>query len=69
MLLMNKLQSVFQYHLKFIIEKLFLLSDSSEDEVFKIIQNIHILKVARVDNFSGKFLKDRAEILVKLREF
>ena len=49
------IQSVFQYYLKFIIEKPFHLSITSQGEVFKIIQYINILKAARVDSLSGKF--------------
>ena len=61
------IESVFQYYSKFIIEKPFHLSTTSQEEVVKIIQNIDILKAAGIDNFSVKFLKD--EIIVKpLRE-
>ena len=53
------------YYSKFIIEKPLHLGDTSEDEVFKIIQNIDISKAASIDNLSGKFLKDGDEILAK----
>ena len=59
------IESVFQYYSKFIIEKPFHLSITSQEEVFKIIQNIDISKAAGIDNLSGKFLKDGAEILAK----
>ena len=36
------MESVFQYYSKFIIEKPFHMSTTSEEEVFKIIQNIDI---------------------------
>ena len=59
------IESLFQYYSKFVIEKPFHLSITSQAEVFKIIQNIDILKAAGIDNLSGKCLKDRAEILAK----
>ena len=43
------LESVFQYYSKLIIEKPFYLSDASEEEIFKTIQNINILKAADID--------------------
>ena len=57
--------SVFQYYSKFIIEKSFHLCDTSEEDVFEIMQNIDILKAAGIDNLSAKLLKDGAEILAK----
>ena len=65
MLLTSITESVFQCYSKFIIEKPFHLSITSEEGVFKIIQNIDISKAAGIDNLSGKFLKDGAEILAK----
>ena len=59
------IESVFQYYSKFISEKPFHLS-TSQEKVFKIIQNNDISKAAGIDNLSGKFLKDGAEILEKL---
>ena len=59
------IESVFQYYSKFIIEKPFHLSITSQKEDFKIIQNIDISKSAGIDNLSGKFLKEGAEILAK----
>ena len=60
------IKSVFQYYSKFITEKPFHLSDTSEEKVFKIMQNIDILKAAGIGNLSGRFLKDGAEILAKV---
>ena len=54
-----------QYYSKFTIEKPFHLSITSQEEVFKIIQNTDISKAAGIDNLSGNFLKDGAEILAK----
>ena len=65
MLLTNITWHVFQYYSKFITEKIFHLSDTSEEELFKIMQNIQLLKAIGIDNLSGKFLKDGAEILAK----
>ena len=62
---MYNLESVFQYYSKFIIEKPFHSSDTYEEEVFKIMQNIDNSKAAGTDNLSGQFLKDGAEILTK----
>ena len=59
------IESVFQYYSKFIIEKPFHLSIISQEKVSKIIQNLDISKAAVIDNLSGKFLKDEAEILAK----
>ena len=41
------------------------MSIISQEELFKIIQNINISKAAGKDNLSGKCLKDGAEILAK----
>ena len=65
MLLINITESVFQYYLKFIIETPFHRSNTSEEEVFKIMERIDTLKAAGIDNLSGKFLKDGVEILAK----
>ena len=46
------IESVFQRYSKFIIEKPFHLSITSEKEIFKIIQNINIQKAAGIDNLS-----------------
>ena len=61
----HSIESVFQYYSKFIIKKPFHLSYTSEEEVFKIMQNIDISKAAGKDNQSGKLLKDGTEILAK----
>ena len=47
-------ESVFKYHSNFIIEKHFHLSDTSEEEVFKIMKNIDISKAAGIDSLSFK---------------
>ena len=57
--------SAFQYYSKFIIEKPFHLNDTSEEEVFKIMQNIGISRAAEGDKLSGKFFKYGAQILAK----
>ena len=54
------IESIFQYYSKFVIEKPFHRSVTAQEEVFKIIQNIDILKAAGIDNLSGKLLKDAA---------
>ena len=59
------MESIFQYYWKFTIEKPFHLSITSQEEVFKIIENIDISKAAGIDNPSGKFLKDGVEILAR----
>ena len=59
------LESVFKYYSKFITEKPFHLSDTSEEEVFKRMQNIAISKAAVIDNLSGKLLKFGAETIAK----
>ena len=59
------IESVFPYYSEFIIEISFHLSDASEEEAFKIMQNIDISKAAGMDDLSGEFLKDGVEILAK----
>ena len=49
------IESVSQYYSKFIIEKTFHLSITSQEEVFKIIQKIDISKAAGIDSPSGNF--------------
>ena len=41
------------------------MSITSQEEVFKIMQNIDISEAAGIDNVSGTFLKDGPEILAK----
>ena len=60
-----KIDSVLQYYSKFLIAKAFHLSITSQEEVLKIIQHVDISKAAGIDNLSGNFLRDRAEILAK----
>ena len=60
-----EIESVFQCYSKFMIEKPFHVSITSEEKVFKTIQNIDISKAAGTENLYEKFLKDGAEILAK----
>ena len=39
------------------------MNDTSEEKVFKIMQNIVILEAAGMNNLSGKYLKDGTEVL------
>ena len=48
---------------KFVIEKIFHLSDASKEEVSKIMQNIKISKAACLDKLPQNFLKGKTEIL------
>ena len=41
------------------------MSDIFEEDVFKIMQSIDILKAPGTDNLSGKFVIERAEILAE----
>ena len=59
------IESVFQYYSKFIIEKPFHLGHTFEEQVFKIMQNIEILKAAGIDNLSRNVRKYGAEKLEK----
>ena len=61
----NHIEFVFKYYLKCFTEKPFHLSITSQEQVYKIIQNMDISKAAGIDNLSGKFLKDGVEILAK----
>lgn len=61
------LKSPFQYCSKFIIEEFFHLSDTSEEEVFELTQNIKISKATGIENLSGKPSKDGTEILTEHR--
>ena len=56
---------IFQYYSNFIFENPFNLSDTSKNKGFKIMQNMDVSKAVGIDNLSGKFLKDGAEILAK----
>ena len=59
------LESALQYYSECIIEKPFHMSDTSQEEVLGIMQNIHFLRATGIDKLSRKFLKDGAEILAK----
>ena len=56
-----------QYMFQTFDEKTPPLSDNSEKEIFKIMQNINISKDAGIDHLYEKFLKDGAKILAKLK--
>ena len=59
------LQSVIRYYSSFLISGDFCLSNTSEENVLKIMTNIEISKAAGVDKLSGRFLTDGANILAK----
>ena len=59
------LQSVIRYYSSFMISDDFCLSNTSEEKVLKIMTNIESSKAAGVDQLSGRFLKDGANILAK----
>ena len=59
------LESVFLYYSNFDIPEVFHIKSTSEEKVFKIMENIDISKAAGIDNLLGRFLKDGAEILSK----
>ena len=58
-------QSVNRYYSSFMISDDFCLSNTSEENVLKIMTNIECSKAAGVDKLSGRFLKDGANILAK----
>ena len=62
-LIKNNLKSVLKNNSKFVIEKLFHLSDASKEEVSKVMQNIKISKAVCIDKLSQNFLKGGTEIL------
>ena len=59
------LESVFLYYSNFAIPKVFLIKTTSEEKVFKIMENIEISKAAGIDKPPGRFLKDGTDILSK----
>ena len=59
------LESVFLYYLNFAIPELFHIKSTSEEEVFRIMENIEISKASGIDKLPGNFLKDGAKILCK----
>ena len=61
----NNIKSVIYYYSNFAINGTFHLNNISEDNVLKVIKGIEISKAAGIDKFSGRFLKDGAEVLAK----
>ena len=59
------LKSVIQYYPSFAITADFCLVSTTEKQVLKIMQDIKSSKAAGIDNLSGKFLKDGADVLAK----
>ena len=59
------LEPVFLYYSNFAIPEVFHIKSTSEEKVFKIMENIEISKAASIDKLPGRFLKDGAEILSK----
>ena len=59
------LQSIARYYTSFMIPDDFCLSNTSEEKFLTILTNIQSCKAVGVDRFSGRFLKDGANILVK----
>ena len=59
------LESVFLHYLNFVIPELFHIKSTSEEKVFKIMQNIEISKTSGTDKLPGRFLKDGTKILSK----
>ena len=62
------LESVFLYYSNFAFPKVLHLKyfrSTSEEKVFKILENVEISKAAGIDELHGRFLKDGAEILSK----
>ena len=59
------LESVFLYYLAFAILKLFYIKSTTEEKVFKIMENIEISNASGIDKFPGRFLKGGAKILSK----
>ena len=57
------LESVFLYYSNFAIPESFHIKITSEEKVFKIMENIEISKASGIDKLPGKFLKDGAKIL------
>ena len=59
------LESVFLYYSNFAIPELFGIKSTSQEKVFKIMENIGISKASGIDKLPGRFLKDGAKILSK----
>ena len=59
------LKSVIQYYSSFAITTDFCLVGTTEKQVLKILQDIKSSKATGIDELSGRFLKDGADILAK----
>ena len=59
------LESVFLYYSNFAIPELFHIKSTSEEKVFKIMENIEVSKSSDKEKLPGRFLKDGAKILSK----
>ena len=59
------IESIFLYYSNFAIPGVFHIKSTSEEKVFKIMENIDISKAAGIDKLPGSFLKDGAEVLSK----
>ena len=60
------LESVFLYYLNFGIPDVFHIKSTSEEKVFKIMENIEISKATSIENFPRRFLKDHAKYYLSL---
>ena len=56
---------MFLYYSNFAIPELFHIKGTSEEKVFKIMENIEVSKASGIDKLPGRFLKDGAKILSK----
>ena len=56
-------ESEFLCYSNFAIPEIFHIKSTSEENVFKIMENIEISKAAGIFKLPGRFLKDGAEIL------
>ena len=59
------LESVFLYYSNFAIPELFHIKSTSEENVFKIMENIEIFEASGIDKLPGRFLKGGVKILSK----
>ena len=59
------LNTVFQYYKGIIQPDSFNLATVSENTILNILKNTNVSKAADLDNLSGRFLKDGAEVKVE----
>ena len=59
------LESVFLYYSNFAIPELLHIKSTSEEKVFKMMENIEISKASSIEKLPGEFLKDGAKNLSK----